>query len=77
MATPALLRVGVVGVVDFVRFSVLVFKGDPMFLLAVRFLDRYDVVVVNEFSGSFFLSFPAVLGGAFGGEKAVGITGGK
>ena len=67
--------VKVVRVKGFVGFGVLVFKGDPMFLLSMSFLDRHDVVVVYEVSDSSFLSIPTVLREAFGGEKAVGIPG--
>ena len=62
---------------DFVRFGVLVFIGDPVFLLSMRFLNRDDIVVVYEFSDSSFLSFPAILWEAFGGEKAVDIPSGE
>ena len=61
----------------YVRFGVLVFKGDPMFLLSMRFLNRNDIVVVYEFSDSAFLSFAMILWEIFAGEKAVGIPSGE
>ena len=75
--TNFVVGVEVVGVLDFVRFGILAFEGDPVFLLSMSFLDRDDIVVVYELSDCSFLRFPTVLWEAFGGEKAISIPSGE